>query len=164
MGRGFGNDSIFADSRERVMRESEAAGRGSEAKIESFPNPLPIPRLKKNNQRDPFGSFRGILDSMAGATDREWSIYLIEAENGHLYAGITTDPVRRFEEHRGDPKKAAKFFRRSPPKEIKLLHHGFTRSEALRIEARLKRMSRVKKLAFLATASRDALLGLLSKE
>ncbi len=75
----------------------------------------------------------------------KWFVYLIEAENGFLYTGITTDLTRRLREHK-DGKKGAKFFRRSPPSRV-LLHSGpYLHSIALRLEYRIKQMNRTQKL------------------
>ena len=74
-----------------------------------------------------------------------WFVYIIEAENGFLYTGITKDLERRFSEHQDSP-KAAKFFRRSPPKKIHYSKGGLDHSEALKLEAQIKKMKRTDKL------------------
>jgi putative endonuclease len=74
-----------------------------------------------------------------------WFVYIIEAENGFLYTGITKDLERRFSEHQEGP-KAAKFFRRSPPKKIHYSKGGLNHSEALKLEAQIKKMCRWEKL------------------
>ena len=79
---------------------------------------------------------------------KEWSLYIIEAENGFLYTGITKDLQRRFEEHQSSD-KAAKFFRSSPPKAMVYSKKGFTYSEALKEEARIKRLPKSEKLALI---------------
>jgi putative endonuclease len=93
---------------------------------------------------------------------REWSIYLIEAENGKWYAGITKDPERRIEEHRSTP-RGAKFFRTSPPKSILFRMGGFTRSEALQIEHRIKKLNRIEKAELIENPSRKVLRSWLKK-
>ena len=75
----------------------------------------------------------------------EWFVYLIEAENGFLYTGITKNLRRRFEEHRNG-KTGAKFFRRSPPKKIIARTGPLTHSLALRLEARIKKLKKPEKL------------------
>ncbi len=76
--------------------------------------------------------------------DLEWFVYIIEAENGRLYTGVTKDPSARFQQHVDG--KGAKFFRSSPPKRFMLRKGGFDRSTALRLEIRIKRLSRIEKL------------------
>ena len=84
---------------------------------------------------------------------KEWSVYMIEAENGCLYTGITKDPERRFEEHSSSP-KSAKFFRSSPPKKMVFSKKGFTYSEALKEEARIKKLTKADKLDFIRLSAK----------
>jgi putative endonuclease len=76
---------------------------------------------------------------------KEWSVYIIEAENGFFYTGITKDLKRRFLEHTVTS-KSAKFFRTSPAKKIVFSRKGFSYSEALKEEWRIKKLSRLQKL------------------
>jgi len=78
-------------------------------------------------------------------SEKAWTVYIIEAENGFLYTGITKDLERRFSEHQSGP-KGAKFFRRSPPKKIHYYCSGLTHTEALQLEAQIKKLSRAEKL------------------
>ena len=39
--------------------------------------------------------------SFSGAEEKPWFVYLLECNNGRLYAGITTDPEARFKRYRG---------------------------------------------------------------
>jgi putative endonuclease len=76
--------------------------------------------------------------------DPEWFVYIIEAENGRLYTGITKDPDRRWGQHQEGT--GAKFFRSSPPKSFLMKAGKFDRSTALRLEWRIKALSRLQKL------------------
>ena len=78
----------------------------------------------------------------------KWQVYIIEAANGQLYTGITTDLERRFAEHQ-ESAKGAKFFNVSEPKKIVFREDHPDRSSATRRELEIKRMSREKKLALL---------------
>ncbi len=78
--------------------------------------------------------------------EADWFVYMIEAQNGFLYTGVTTDPKRRFIEH-STPAKQAKFFRRSPPKAMVFSYPCQGRSIALRLEAWVKSLSRSEKIA-----------------
>ena len=80
--------------------------------------------------------------------DCTWIVYIIEAENGHFYTGITKNLERRFLEHTDSP-KAAKFFRRSPPKKIAYFKEGFSHSEALKEERRIKKLTRPEKVVLI---------------
>jgi putative endonuclease len=72
-------------------------------------------------------------------------VYLLECEDGSLYAGITTDVERRFLEHtRGI---GSHFTRAKKAKRIVYVEQHPSRSSALKREAEIKRLSREKKLA-----------------
>jgi putative endonuclease len=90
-----------------------------------------------------------------------WFVYLIEAENGFLYTGITKDPDRRIREHR-EGAKGAKFFRSSPPKRFLLKAGPYSRSLALRLEYRIKQLSRPEKLELRSRRKMKTLLDSLS--
>ena len=94
---------------------------------------------------------------------KEWSIYVVEAVSGDLYTGIAKDPVRRFTEHLNS-KKGARFFRRSPPKALRFQVSGFTHSEALKIEYRLKQLPRIKKQEMIESGNRKKLRALLNSK
>jgi putative endonuclease len=68
-----------------------------------------------------------------------WHLYLIETAGGSLYTGITTDVARRLVEHESG--RGAKALRGRGP--LRLVHHEpvGTRSQALRLEASVKRLS-----------------------
>ena len=68
---------------------------------------------------------------------------MVRVENGHLYTGISTDPLRRFQQHvKG---KGARFFNRSPA--IALVWHEACQnhSDALRREHAIKALGKAAK-------------------
>jgi len=69
---------------------------------------------------------------------------MIEAADGSLYTGITTDIARRFSEHLGSfvspPGKGAKFFYGREPVGVVFLEKQVSRSAASSREAELKKM------------------------
>ncbi len=72
-------------------------------------------------------------------------VYMLELENGHYYTGWTTDPVRRFKEH-VNRRKGASATRISKPVHIAAcwkIEGG--KSEALRVEAYIKKQKRIEK-------------------
>jgi len=73
-------------------------------------------------------------------TPVEWFIYLVRCRNGHLYTGISTDVTRRFAEHQRG--KGAKYLRGKGP--LKLVYQKYvgSRSDALKAEIMVKRMSK----------------------
>jgi putative endonuclease len=89
--------------------------------------------------------------------EAEWFVYIIEAENGFLYTGISKDPARRLEEHR-EGRTGAKFFNRSPPKKMVFKAGTFDYSTALKLEIRIKRLKRAEKLKLRTRRNLDLLL------
>lgn len=90
-----------------------------------------------------------------------WFVYLLDCD-GRLYTGISTSPERRLQEHREGGSRAAKFTRAAQRVELRLAVDIGNRSLALQVEARIKRMPRVRKLALLEAApTRERLLELL---
>ena len=74
-------------------------------------------------------------------------VYMLECRGGRLYTGITTDIERRFAEHRAG-RKGARFTRAHPPAKLLAATGAANRSEALKLEAALKRLRRAGKLAW----------------
>jgi len=72
-------------------------------------------------------------------------VYILACENGHFYTGYTTDLSRRFAEHQAGSNKC-KYTRSFKPLNIAQSWqiHG-TQSEAMKIEHRIKKMSRKEK-------------------
>lgn len=84
-------------------------------------------------------------------------VYILRCEDGSLYTGITSDPRRRFAEHlMGD--RGAKYTRMRRPKEPAALWAAGTHRAAASLEWRIKRLSRVQKLALLSDPSCAAAL------
>lgn len=74
-----------------------------------------------------------------------WFIYLVMGKDKKIYTGITTDVTRRLEEHQGAGAKGAKFLRGRSPLELLIVMPVGNRSDALRVEHQVKRLSRSKK-------------------
>jgi putative endonuclease len=75
----------------------------------------------------------------------EWFVYIIEASDGSLYTGATTDVERRFTEHCGS-EKGARFFRGRQPLKIVYTESHPDRSSAQRRESAIKKLTREGKL------------------
>ncbi len=82
-------------------------------------------------------------------SESSWFVYIIQTVKNRLYTGITTDVERRFQEHKGDLPRGAKFFRSDKPEKVVYLEACQTRSDALIREAQIKRLSRVQKENFI---------------
>lgn len=86
---------------------------------------------------------------MPSANAASWHLYLLECRSGgrmSLYAGISTDPQRRFAEHVAGT--GARYTRANPPLRILATREYPHRADALRAEAALKKRPRRLKLAF----------------
>ena len=84
---------------------------------------------------------------MAQATETLWYLYLIECEDGSLYTGITTDVERRYAQHVAG--KGARYTRmKKPVRLVGFLECG-SRSEALKAEIALKKLSPARKSSYL---------------
>jgi putative endonuclease len=69
-----------------------------------------------------------------------WHFYVVRTVTGALYVGIATDIGRRYAEHASGGRKAARFLRANPPKEIAFKRRIGSRSLALKVEYRFKRL------------------------
>lgn len=77
-----------------------------------------------------------------------WQIYIIEADDGSLYTGVTTDVERRFSEHCSG-KRGARYFGGRRPVQVVYTELAETRSAACKREAAIKKLSRPAKLRLL---------------
>jgi putative endonuclease len=73
-----------------------------------------------------------------------YSIYLVRCRNGSLYTGIATDVARRLAEHE-DGAKGAKYLRGKRPLKLVYERKIGDRSLALKIECRIKRLTKEEK-------------------
>ncbi|WP_454743089.1 GIY-YIG nuclease family protein [Cupriavidus necator] len=80
--------------------------------------------------------------------DSAWYLYLLECTGDSIYTGITTDVARRFAEHVSG--KGAKYTRSRKPIRVMGQLRFETKSEALKAEIEIKRMSSAQKRAFCA--------------
>lgn len=78
-----------------------------------------------------------------------WSLYILRCGDDSLYTGVATDVARRLTEHQSQGPKSAKYLRGRAPLELVYTREIGTRSEALKEEWRIKRLSRAQKLALL---------------
>lgn len=72
-----------------------------------------------------------------------WWVYMVRAQNGYLYTGISTDPVRRFAQHQRG--KGARFFNRSPAQALVWVDRCVDHSDALRRELAIKALNKAAK-------------------
>lgn len=72
-----------------------------------------------------------------------WYLYLIRSSDNRLYTGITTDVGRRFTEHQAG--KGAKALRGRGTLTLAFSQLIGSRSQALRIEYKIKQLSKMQK-------------------
>lgn len=81
--------------------------------------------------------------------EKSWQVYIVKTAAGLLYTGISTDPVRRLREHESG-RKGARSLRGKGPLEIVFTRPAADRSAASILEARIKRLTRAKKLQLIS--------------
>ncbi|WP_371369469.1 GIY-YIG nuclease family protein [Pseudomonas sp. QL9] len=77
---------------------------------------------------------------MTQAEPKPWFVYLVRAENGALYCGISDDPQRRFEAHRSG--RGARFFHSSPAQALVYVEACVGKGDALRRERAIKALGK----------------------
>lgn len=77
-----------------------------------------------------------------------YSLYILRCADGSLYTGITLDVSRRLEEHRNGV-RGAKYLRGRTPVELVFEQPAGDRAAALRLEHRVKRLSKDEKEALI---------------
>lgn len=77
-------------------------------------------------------------------TENEWFVYIVEADDGSWYTGVTTDVERRIGEHRFG-QRGARYFRGRQPGAVVYVEDSHDRVSAHRREAQIKKMSRSQK-------------------
>ena len=76
-----------------------------------------------------------------------WSIYIVQCNDGTLYTGITKDINRRLEEH--NDKTVAKYTRSRGPVKLVYEEQVNSRSDALKREYQIKALPLPKKVALI---------------
>jgi putative endonuclease len=71
-----------------------------------------------------------------------WWLYMIRCADNSLYTGITIDLDRRFAEHQSQGKKCAKYLRGKAPLQLVFTTVVGTKSQASRLEVRVKGCSK----------------------
>lgn len=79
-------------------------------------------------------------------------VYMLRCNDGSLYCGWTIDLARRLQEHRAGT--ASRYTRSRLPVELAWFRAMESRSEAMREEVRIKRLSRGEKLRLSASPQR----------
>jgi len=81
----------------------------------------------------------------------DWHLYLIRCNEGSLYTGITTNVARRFAEHQGNGDTKAKYLRGREPLVLVFQKNIGSRSLALGVEGKVKKLSKARKEELIRT-------------
>lgn len=84
---------------------------------------------------------------------KDWFVYMIRCADNSLYTGITNDLARRFKEHNLQGKKCAKYLRGKGPLILVSQLRVATKSAALQLELKLKKLPKIDKESFAAMST-----------
>lgn len=117
----------------------------------------------RNMPRSPFHSSASFTASAAADLPDGWSVYLLECEDGSLYAGVALDVEARFISHALG--LGAAYTRSHLPLRVLACRRYPSKGDALRAEYALKQWPRHRKLDFFEPAEKlpDAQLPALRK-
>lgn len=76
----------------------------------------------------------------------QWYVYIVECSDLTLYTGITTDIAKRIETH--NKGKGAKYTKSRGPVVLKKSFECQTKSEALKLEYKIKQLPKEEKLSY----------------
>ena len=74
-----------------------------------------------------------------------WFLYLLRCADGSLYTGISLDPDRRCKEHNQQRSRASRYVWARRPAQLVWRKAVADHAQALKLEIRLKRLSKLKK-------------------
>lgn len=77
----------------------------------------------------------------------KWYVYILRCSDSSLYTGITKDINRRYKEHISG--KGAKYTRSRKPEKIEKIIECDNRSEATKLELKIKKMKKIDKENFI---------------
>ena len=84
-----------------------------------------------------------------------WFVYIVRCADGTLYTGIASDVERRITEHLKTNGKGSKYLRGRGPLKLVFVQGCESRSKALSLEIRMKRLSKVEKEEAIQRAAAD---------
>ena len=83
----------------------------------------------------------------------DWHLYLIRCQDGTLYTGISTDVYRRLAQHQGEGNAGSKYLKGRGPLSLVFQEKLGSKSLALKVERRVKRMSKARKEKLIKVSS-----------
>ncbi|MCP3898501.1 MAG: GIY-YIG nuclease family protein [Desulfobacteraceae bacterium] len=79
----------------------------------------------------------------------DWQVYLLKCSDNSLYCGVTNNLSARIEKHNDGT--ASKYTRSRLPVELVALRENLTKSDAFKLEYRIKKLNSEKKIKALET-------------
>jgi len=89
-------------------------------------------------------------------SDKSWVVYLVRCSDQSLYCGISNDIHRRLAEHNSG--KGARYTRSRRPVELIGISPEISKSDALKLEYRIKKMPADQKVSGLKIAQHEILI------
>lgn len=90
---------------------------------------------------------------MGLSSTRLWSVYIVECADGSLYTGCSNDLTKRLLQH--NTGQGAKYTHHRGPVMLRYTETVSNRSEALKREIAIKKLSRKQKLQLILTQSAE---------
>jgi putative endonuclease len=82
--------------------------------------------------------------------DSSWSVYIVRCADDTLYTGVSNDVPRRISEHQSQGRKTARYLRGRAPLALVYTQQAGNYAAALRLEYRIKQLSRQAKLLLIS--------------
>lgn len=101
-----------------------------------------------------------MIKSASNDNEEIWFVYILECKGGRLYTGISNDVARRFDKHASG--KGAMFTRLNKPIRVLAWNAYPNKSEAAKIESRLKKFPREGKLDWVEFYSKENEITIIS--
>ena len=102
---------------------------------------VPTPQLKKDHV--PL-VVKNMEEAKRIKEKQQWSVYMVECSDGTIYTGISNNVSKRILDH--NKGKGAKYTKTRLPVALKWLQECKNRSEASKLEHKIKKLSREAKL------------------
>jgi putative endonuclease len=83
---------------------------------------------------------------------KSWHVYLIQCGDQSLYTGIATDVLRRFSEHESQGRLCARYLRGRAPLKLMYSCEVADRGTALKLEYRVKQLTKTEKIRLIQGA------------
>ena len=92
---------------------------------------------------------------MSTTPQNNWLIYILKCVDDSLYCGITNNIEKRLKQHKGEIIGGAKYTRSHWPCKLVYKEKSASRSQALKREAIIKKMSKVEKQTLIKSLKQD---------